>query len=107
MGPSARSGYLCTAPDWKTERRRSEVCKEGAVQRYPDLARGDLKNSISFLVEVDSVKLATPTILMACIIYKICFVIFDLCFQSTRPYLAPQTGAKITKKIIVTDSRAL
>ena len=56
MAPSARSRYLCAAPDRKTERRRSEVCKEGAVQRYPNLARGDLKNSISFLVEVDSVK---------------------------------------------------
>ena len=48
MGPSARSGYLCTALDWKTERRRSEVCKESAVQKYPYLERGDLKNSISF-----------------------------------------------------------
>ena len=28
IGPSARSGYLCTAPGWKTERRRSEVCKK-------------------------------------------------------------------------------
>ena len=56
MGPSASSGYLCTAHYWKTERRRSEVCKEGAMQRYPDLARGDLKNSIFFLVEVDSGK---------------------------------------------------
>ena len=49
-------GYLCNAPDWKTERQRSEICKEGAVQRYSDLARGDLKNSISFLEEVDLVK---------------------------------------------------
>ena len=37
MGPSARSGYPCTALDWKTERRRSEFCKESAVQRYPYL----------------------------------------------------------------------
>ena len=58
MCPSARSEYLCIAPDWKTERRRSWVCKEGAVQGYPDLARGELKNSIiiSFFVEVDSMK---------------------------------------------------
>ena len=54
MAPSARSGYLCIAPDWKTERQRSKVCKEGAVQIYPYLTRGDL-NAISFLVEVDSV----------------------------------------------------
>ena len=58
MGPSARS-----APDWKTERRRSEVCKEDAVQRYPDLSRGDLKNFISFSVEIDSVKLPIPTMI--------------------------------------------
>ena len=56
MGASARSGYLYTAPDWKTERRRSEACGEGVMQRYSDFIRGDLKNSVSFLVEVGSVK---------------------------------------------------
>ena len=34
MGLSARSGYLFPACDWKTERRRSEVCKEQAGKGY-------------------------------------------------------------------------
>ena len=55
IGPSARSGYLCTALDRKTTRKRGEVCREGAVQNYPDLRRGDSKKSIFFLVEVGSV----------------------------------------------------
>ena len=40
---------LCTAPDWKTERQRSEVCKEGNHEDF-------MKIFISFLVEVDSVR---------------------------------------------------
>ena len=52
IGPSARSGYLCR----KAARKRGEVCREGAVQYYPDLARGDSKKSIFLLVEIDSVR---------------------------------------------------
>ena len=34
MSPSVRYGYLFPACDWKTERRRSEVCKERADKKF-------------------------------------------------------------------------
>ena len=99
MGPSARSAYPCTTPAWKTERRRREVCKEDAVQRYPDFARGGLKNSISFSVEVDSAKLPTPTMVDRLLMHSVSNVLCHMwfCFQITHPYLAPQTSARTTK----------
>ena len=109
MAPSARSRYLYTAPDWKTERRRSEVCKEGAVQRNPYLARGDLKNSISFAVEVDSVKLPTPTLidrlLMRSISNMLCHMRF--LFSKHAPLSRTLDRCKDNQNCFVTDSRAL
>ena len=84
MVPSARSGYLCTAPDWKTERRRSEVCKEGAVQRYSDLARGGLKNSVSFSEEVDSAKLPTPSMIYRLLMHYISNMLCHMLFLFSK-----------------------
>ena len=51
MTQSARKGYLFPACDWKTERRRNEVCRlQGMSKEHMSyLARGSLKNYIFFI----------------------------------------------------------
>ena len=44
--PRARSGYLFTAPSLQTSLLRRSVFQSGAVQRYPDLALGPMKNPL-------------------------------------------------------------
>ena len=44
--PRAILGYLCTAPSSQTSLLRRSVFQSGAVQRYPYLALGPIKNPL-------------------------------------------------------------